>query len=67
MAKFSGGTRDIAFFTISRDPNPDVHAMISMTKGVNYVLEDCCSNVSMISLTEAQDLSFLLDSGTTCR
>ena len=60
LVDIGGGTTDIAFFTISRDLDPDVHAVISMTKGVNYVLEDYCNREPAVSLAQAQD-SFLLD------
>jgi hypothetical protein len=40
LVDIGGGTTDIAFFTITEDNLPDIHAVHSLFKGLNYVFED---------------------------
>lgn len=40
LTDIGGGTTDIAFFTITSDKLPDVHAVLSIPKGLNYIFEE---------------------------
>jgi hypothetical protein len=65
LVDIGGGTTDISFFTIketTREPN--IHAVISFPKGLNFIFEDyqrkCSDNISVM---EIQDIFRLNEQG----
>lgn len=53
LVDIGGGTSDIAFFTITKNALPDIHAVVSFPLGLNSIFEEYIKN-NPISLSEAQ-------------
>ena len=53
LVDIGGGTSDIAFFTISNNALPNIHAVVSFPQGLNFIFEEYTKN-NPISLSEAQ-------------
>lgn len=57
LVDIGGGTTDIAFFTINEDGDqPDIHAVVSFPKGLNYIFEHFIKKEKNRTLSEAQKL-----------
>jgi hypothetical protein len=54
LTDIGGGTTDIAFFTITTNKLPDVHAVVSFPKGLNYIFEEYMQSNNQLSLEEIQ-------------
>lgn len=39
LVDIGGGTTDIAFFTITKNSTPDIHRVLSIPKGLNFIFE----------------------------
>lgn len=53
LIDIGGGTSDIAFFTITDNALPNIHAVVSFPQGLNFIFEEYTKN-NPISLSEAQ-------------
>ncbi|MFM7682479.1 MAG: hypothetical protein ACKO7P_07005, partial [Bacteroidota bacterium] len=56
LVDIGGGTTDIAFFTITDDKLPDIHAVHSMYKGLNFIYENAASKSSDPDIVRIQQL-----------
>lgn len=54
LADIGGGTTDIAFFTITSQKLPDVHAVLSIPKGLNYIFEEYMKSNNESSIEKIQ-------------
>lgn len=54
LVDIGGGTSDIAFFTITEDALPNIHAIISFPQGLNYIFENHMASNGIRSIEEAQ-------------
>ncbi len=54
LVDIGGGTTDISFFTITSSQQPNIHNIISMPIGLNFILEEI-SKSRKISLSNAHD------------
>ncbi len=57
LVDIGGGTTDIAFFTIW-DNQPDIHAVISLPKGLNYIFEQYMLINRNKTISDVQQLFF---------
>jgi len=57
LVDIGGGTTDIAFFTI-REDQPDIHAVISFPRGLNYIFEQYIKQNGNLSVSDVQDIFF---------
>lgn len=57
LVDIGGGTTDIAFFTIDNN-QPDIHAVISFPKGLNYIFEQQLKLNSNLSIADMQAIFF---------
>lgn len=57
LVDIGGGTTDIAFFTI-RENQPDIHAVISFHKGLNYIFEQYIIENKELLISDVQKLFF---------
>lgn len=55
LADIGGGTTDIAFFTITDERLPDVHAVLSIPKGLNYIFEEYMGKNNVSSIESVQN------------
>jgi hypothetical protein len=58
LVDIGGGTTDIAFFTIT-DNQPDIHAVISFPKGLNFVFEKYIHQNGRYSIIDIQEMFFM--------
>jgi len=58
LVDIGGGTTDVAFFTIRKN-QPDIHAVISFPKGLNFVFEDYTKQNTNLSLADVHDMFFI--------
>lgn len=63
LTDIGGGTTDIAFFTITSDKLPDVHAVLSIPIGLNYIFEEHMKSGNKQSLEKIQLVFFENQSG----
>ena len=56
LVDIGGGTTDIAFFTITDDDLPDIHAVHSLYKGLNFIYENAASKSSDPDIVRIQQL-----------
>ena len=56
LADIGGGTTDIAFFTITENNLPDIHAVLSIPHGLNYIFEKYIETNNSCSIVEIQHL-----------
>lgn len=56
LVDIGGGTTDIAFFTITDEKLPDIHAVHSMYKGLNFIYENAASKSSDPDIVRIQQL-----------
>lgn len=56
LVDIGGGTTDIAFFTITDDGLPDIHAVHSLYKGLNFIYENAASKSSDPDIVRIQQL-----------
>ncbi len=56
LVDIGGGTTDIAFFTIDESLMPTIHSVVSLHKGLNFVLERFVAEHPEYSMGEAQKL-----------
>lgn len=56
LSDIGGGTTDIAFFTITKELLPNIHAVISFPHGLNYIFEEHQKTNSTLSVAELQQL-----------
>ena len=54
LTDIGGGTTDIAFFTITTNRLPDVHAVVSIPKGLNYIFEEYMQSTNELSVEKVQ-------------
>ncbi len=54
LTDIGGGTTDIAFFTITTNKLPDVHAVVSIPKGLNYIFEEYMQSTNEFSVEKIQ-------------
>jgi len=57
LVDIGGGTTDIAFFTI-RNNQPDIHAVISFPKGLNFIFEQYINQNADLSIADVQKIFF---------
>ena len=57
LVDIGGGTTDIAFFTI-RNNQPDIHAVISFPKGLNFIFEQYIIQNSDLSIADVQRIFY---------
>lgn len=55
LVDIGGGTTDIAIFTI-RNSQPDVHEVVSIPKGLNYIFENLVNNAHGLSIADAHSM-----------
>ncbi|WMI70081.1 hypothetical protein [Mangrovimonas sp. YM274] len=55
LVDIGGGTTDVAFFTI-QDDLPDIHYVLSFSKGLNFIFENYIKQYKDITLADVQDL-----------
>ena len=63
LTDIGGGTTDIAFFTITSDKLPDVHAVLSIPKGLNYIFEEHMKTANNQFMEKIQSVFFENQSG----
>lgn len=57
LVDIGGGTTDIAFFTIG-DHQPDIHAVFSFPKGLNFIFEQYILQNTDLSIADVQRIFF---------
>lgn len=57
LVDIGGGTTDIVFFTI-RNNQPDIHAVISFPKGLNFIFEQYIIQNADLSIADVQRIFF---------
>ncbi len=57
LVDIGGGTTDIAFFTI-RNSQPDIHAVISFPKGLNFIFENYIKQNQHLTISDVQSIFF---------
>lgn len=56
LADIGGGTTDIAFFTITENRMPNIHAVISFPYGLNYIFEEYIKVNNTFTIEDIQNL-----------
>lgn len=57
LVDIGGGTTDVAFFTI-REDQPDIHSVISFSKGLNYIFENYIKQYPHLNISDIQQNFF---------
>lgn len=56
LIDIGGGTTDVVFFTITKEKLPNIHAVISFPKGLNYVFENYSKQNNNLTLWDIQNI-----------